>query len=139
MTDKYQELRDWLNGKDLVGSRTSSPPSNRQTPANNTDTIRALLADADRADAADQQVVEYARISAQTRTEADARIAALERERDALRAALRWTAGTLQSACCLAGPISENSAFALGDETRSVAQICDAADAALALSQGDQI
>ncbi|KAF1021854.1 MAG: hypothetical protein GAK30_01543 [Paracidovorax wautersii] len=48
-----------------------------------------------------------------------------------LREALRWAAGTLQSACCLKGPIREDSAFKLGDETRTVAQICDAADAAL--------
>jgi len=58
-------------------------------------------------------------------------------ERDRLREALRWAAGTLQSACCLSGPICENSPFRLGDETRTIAQIIDAADAALAQEQGD--
>lgn len=55
---------------------------------------------------------------------------------DRMREALRWTAGTLQAACCMAGPISESSPFKLGGEARTVAQICDAADAALEQEQG---
>lgn len=54
-------------------------------------------------------------------------------ERDALREALRWTAGALQ-ASCVAGKITEaDTARALiGNETKSIGQILDAADAALA-------
>lgn len=60
---------------------------------------------------------------------------ALSAENARLRAALRWTAGTMQAACSLLGPIDEDSPFMLGDETRTVAQILDAADAALQESQ----
>lgn len=49
----------------------------------------------------------------------------------ALRDALRWTAGTLQSACSLMGPVREDTQFRLGNETRTVSQIIDAADTAL--------
>lgn len=54
-------------------------------------------------------------------------------ERDALRDALRWTAGALQ-ASCVAGKVTEaDTARALiGNETKSIGQILDAADAALA-------
>lgn len=64
-------------------------------------------------------------------------IRALLAERDALREALRWTAGALQ-ASCVAGKVAEaDTARALiGNETKSIGQILDAADAALA--QGDK-
>lgn len=54
-------------------------------------------------------------------------------EVQALREALRWAAGALQ-ASCVAGKITEaDTARALiGNETKSIGQILDAADAALA-------
>lgn len=60
-------------------------------------------------------------------------IRALLAERDALRDALCWTAGALQ-ASCVAGKVAEaDTARALiGNETKSIGQILDAADAALA-------
>lgn len=77
-------------------------------------------------------------------SEADARFMTLARnalpailaERDALREALRWTAGALQ-ASCVAGKVTEadTARSLIGNETKSIGQILDAADAAL--GQGD--
>lgn len=74
-------------------------------------------------------------------SETDAKFMAMARnslpsllaERDALREALCWTAGALQ-ASCVAGKVTEaDTARALiGNETKSIGQILDAADAALA-------
>lgn len=85
------------------------------------ETIRALLAERDALEVATKEAAEV--------------IVDRNDEIRRLREALRWAAGTLQAACGLAGPISESSPFKLGDETRTVAQICDAADAALAQGQ----
>ncbi|MGE4368039.1 MAG: hypothetical protein AB7E12_00015 [Burkholderiaceae bacterium] len=58
-------------------------------------------------------------------------------ERDALRDALRWTAGVLQ-ASCVAGKVTEadTARSLIGNETKSIGQILDAADAALAQERG---
>lgn len=64
-------------------------------------------------------------------------IRALLAERDALREALRWTAGALQ-ASCVAGKVTEadTARSLIGNETKSIGQILDAADAALAQERG---
>lgn len=87
----------------------------------------------DSGDDRDPQRTRNARYIAAANPEA---IRALLAERDALREALRWTAGALQ-ASCVAGKVAEaDTARALiGNETKSIGQILDAADAAL--GQGD--
>lgn len=116
MTD-YAELRAALeavkpgDGDTMLAYRLASGPA----------VIRALLADKDGLEVATKEAAEV--------------IISRNDEIRRLREALRWAAGTLQSACGLTGPVNESSRFMLGDETRTAAQICDAADAALAHGQ----
>lgn len=58
-------------------------------------------------------------------------------ERDRLREALRWTAAVLNDAAASAYSLDEDALIKMGDETRTVSQILDAADAALAQEQGE--
>lgn len=64
-----------------------------------------------------------------------AQVAADEIER--LRGALRWAAGALQMACEAGEIMREADGISINNETRTVAQILDAADAALAQEQGE--
>lgn len=110
MTDRYAEIRAAINAAE-PGDIASVY---RFNIACRPGVIRALLADADRA-------------------------AELEAENARLREALRWTAGSLQAAC-VASKINEtDKARALiGTESRTVGQILDAANAALAQEQGEK-
>ena len=62
---------------------------------------------------------------------------ALEAENRRLREALRWTAGALQMACEAGEIMREADGISINNETRTVAQILDAADAALQESSHD--
>ncbi len=65
-------------------------------------------------------------------------IRALLAERDALREALRWTAATLQDATSSLDLVFEEDQITLEGETKTVEQILDIADAALAQKQENQ-
>lgn len=65
-------------------------------------------------------------------------IRALLAERDALREALRWIAAVLQDAAGSPYCVDESGVFAIEGESRTMTQILDAADAALAQHQGEK-
>ena len=60
---------------------------------------------------------------------------AIEAERDALREALRWAAATLQDATSSLELVFDEDQITIDGETKTVEQILDAADAALAQEQ----
>lgn len=62
-------------------------------------------------------------------------IRALVAERDALRESLRWTAAALQDATASLDMVFEEDRVTVEGVTKTVAQILDAADAALGLAQ----
>lgn len=63
-------------------------------------------------------------------------IRALLADYDRMRDALLWTAGALQMACVVDVIMGEADGISINNETRTVVQILDAADAALAQEQG---
>lgn len=120
--------------------------------AANPETIRALLAERDAlVDTANDQarandllsereaglLAQHERDSATLRRYAQQRDD-LRKERDALRESLRWTAAVLQDAAGSPYCVDESGVFAIEGESRTMTQILDAADAALAQHQGEK-
>ncbi|PWF25023.1 hypothetical protein [Corticimicrobacter populi] len=62
---------------------------------------------------------------------------ALNADNERLRVALRWTAATLQDATASLDLVFEEDQITINSETKTVAQILDAADAALVLTKGE--
>lgn len=83
-------------------------------------------------DALQRERDDFAAAAAEAQAERDA----AREERDALREALRWNAASLSSAAGSLELVFEDDRITLGEETKTVAQILDAADAALAQHPG---
>lgn len=122
MTTNYQPLRDELE-RNARGINVTFDGSHSIF---DTHIIRDLLADYDDMLAQHNRDVVALRECALVRA-----------ERDRLREALRWTAAVLNDAAASAYSLDEDALIKMGDETRTVSQILDAADAALAQEQGE--